>query len=215
MKRKKLKPEVEAEVLVLSRRRCCLCFGLERGLDLKAGQIAHLDRDPGNNSLDNLAYLCLTHHDQYDSRASQSKGMTPLEVRRYRRELHEAIGALWRQPGVLAIEKDDVAVSGRYVRDGEFSNAELQVMLMPDGAVRVTGLAYWGLTREFGPNMGTLDFRADLVDGKAVFVDARVAEDEYRIELTFHAQGLTAAEQYALGYFGMNVSFEGQYRRVS
>jgi hypothetical protein len=59
----------------------------------KKGQIAHLDRDPSHNDPDNLAFLCLEHHDQYDSRPSQSKGLTPEEVKRYRAALPTALAA--------------------------------------------------------------------------------------------------------------------------
>jgi hypothetical protein len=65
---------IEKEVLLLCRRRCCICFGLYHDLGVKAGQVAHLDHDSTNNDLDNLAFLCLIHHDQYDSTTSQSKG---------------------------------------------------------------------------------------------------------------------------------------------
>jgi hypothetical protein len=54
---------------------------------VKQGQIAHLDKDPSNNALDNLAFLCLAHHDQYDSSTRQSKGLTIEEVKHYRTEL--------------------------------------------------------------------------------------------------------------------------------
>lgn len=57
----------------------------------KKGQIAHLDRNPANNELDNLAWLCFDHHDQYDSRTSQSKGLTIGEVKRYRGQLYQAV----------------------------------------------------------------------------------------------------------------------------
>ena len=53
----------------------------------KKGQIAHLDRDPANNKLDNLAFLCLEHHDQYDVKPSQAKGLRPAEVKAYRADL--------------------------------------------------------------------------------------------------------------------------------
>jgi hypothetical protein len=74
-------------VLAASRRRCCWCFALQRDDAQKRGQLAHLDRDPSNNSPDNLAFFCLEHHDQYDSRTSQSKGLTIDEAKRYRAEL--------------------------------------------------------------------------------------------------------------------------------
>ncbi len=91
MVRKKVPQSVEANVLVSSRRRCCLCFGLRRDLGEKGGQIAHLDHNNENNSEENLAFLCLEHHDQYDSRTSQSKNYTISEVKRYRSELYSAV----------------------------------------------------------------------------------------------------------------------------
>jgi len=89
--RRRIPAEIEESVLVLSRRRCCLCFGLNRDLAIKQGQIAHLDGRPDNNDLDNLAFMCLEHHDQYDTRTSQSKGLTAREAKRFRKDLHEVI----------------------------------------------------------------------------------------------------------------------------
>lgn len=87
MDRSSLPKQVETKVLRLSKRRCCLCFGLNSDLDQKKGQIAHLDKNPSNNSLNNLAFLCLEHHDSYDSKTSQSKNFTMPEVKQYRAEL--------------------------------------------------------------------------------------------------------------------------------
>lgn len=83
----------ETEVLRKSGRRCCVCFGLYRHLGVKRGQIAHLDHNPANSTIDNLAFLCIEHHDQYDSRTSQSKGLTLHEVKSYRTELYQAMEA--------------------------------------------------------------------------------------------------------------------------
>jgi len=85
--RKKAPDDVVADIVTACRRRCCICFGLRNDDNEKRGQIAHLDRDPANNAIDNLAFLCLEHHDQYDSRTSQSKGLTIDEVKRYRTAL--------------------------------------------------------------------------------------------------------------------------------
>ena len=89
MARKIVSERAQAELLTLCRRRCCICFGLDRDVTVKTGQIAHLDRNAANSDLDNLAFLCLPHHDQYDSRARQSKGFKIDEVKAYRRELYE------------------------------------------------------------------------------------------------------------------------------
>jgi DNA-binding MarR family transcriptional regulator len=90
-RRKKTGPGVEAAILIRSRRRCCVCFGLNRDVEIKSGQIAHLDGDRSNNTEDNLAFLCLPHHDHYDSRTSQSKNFTIEEVKSYRAELYDQV----------------------------------------------------------------------------------------------------------------------------
>lgn len=89
--RKKLPPHVETEILTRSRRKCCLCYFLDRDDGVKQGQIAHLDDDPGNNDPDNLCFLCLPHHDAYDSTTRQSKGYKEDEVKLHRNRLYEHI----------------------------------------------------------------------------------------------------------------------------
>lgn len=89
--RKHIPIDVEIELLSKSRRRCCVCFGLHGDFDPKPGQFAHLDKTRKNSTLTNLAWLCLEHHDQYDSVTSQTKGLKPHEVKLYRDELYSAI----------------------------------------------------------------------------------------------------------------------------
>jgi hypothetical protein len=90
-KRKAIPQATQDELLMRCARRCCLCFGLNADFEEKSGQIAHLDHDASNDDIDNLAWLCLEHHDQYDGRTSQSKGLTMGEIRRYRAELYQAV----------------------------------------------------------------------------------------------------------------------------
>jgi hypothetical protein len=92
-RRPKVPKPAETSVLLASGRRCALCFGLYGDASVKPGQIAHLDRNPHNNAPDNLAFLCLPHHDQYDSKSRQSKGLTPDEVKAYRVHLREFVKA--------------------------------------------------------------------------------------------------------------------------
>lgn len=87
MARKPIPQDVQANVLVAARRRCCICYGLHRDIQIKQGQIAHLDQNSANASEDNLVFLCMVHHDQYDSTTRQSKNLTEKEVRLYRNEL--------------------------------------------------------------------------------------------------------------------------------
>jgi hypothetical protein len=86
--------KIQTELLRLSRRRCCLCFGLKRDIEQKDGQIAHLDRNSRNNVLENLVWLCLPHHDEYDTVRRQTKRLTTGEVTSYRDELYQKLAEL-------------------------------------------------------------------------------------------------------------------------
>jgi hypothetical protein len=55
---------------------------------VRRGHIAHLNRDSSDSKFDNLVFLCLVHHDEYDSKPSQSKGFSVSEVREYRDRLY-------------------------------------------------------------------------------------------------------------------------------
>jgi len=59
---------------------------------VKKGQIAHLDHDRNNNAASNLAFLCFDHHDEFDSRTSQSKGLQRAEIETHREELYYTFG---------------------------------------------------------------------------------------------------------------------------
>ncbi len=98
---------VEASVLTKSARRCALCFGLDGDLTRKKGQIAHIDKDPSNAREENLVYLCVEHHDEYDSTTRQSKGITADELRTYKQALTDAIlrGDHRRQTGAISISE--------------------------------------------------------------------------------------------------------------
>jgi len=96
--RRRISPRVETLVATLSHRRCCLCVFLEGRDEVRKGQIAHLNGDCMDNRLENLAWLCLDHHDDYDSRTSQSKGLTEGELRHWRDQLlrkYEGPDATW------------------------------------------------------------------------------------------------------------------------
>jgi hypothetical protein len=87
-KRKSIPKEIETKIFSKSRRRCCICFHINNDFDVKQGQIAHLDGNNENWKFENLAFLCLEHHDQYDSKTSQSKNYTIQEVKHYREKLY-------------------------------------------------------------------------------------------------------------------------------
>jgi hypothetical protein len=78
-------------VLDRSRRRCALCVHFDNDYGQKEGQIAHLDRDRSNSAEDNLAYLCLPHHDDYDTKRRQTKNLIISEVKTARDRLYAYI----------------------------------------------------------------------------------------------------------------------------
>lgn len=86
--RRRPKRSIEKDVVVSSRRRCCLCVFLLDRTDPRKGQIAHLNHDRSDSTFENLVYLCLEHHDEYDSQTSQSKGFLLEEVLEYRDRLY-------------------------------------------------------------------------------------------------------------------------------
>lgn len=89
--RKKISIAVESQVLIQSRRRCCLCFHFNGDIGMKNGQIAHINRDRDDNEETNLAFLCFEHHDNYDSIRSQSKGITTSELTHAKKTLYETL----------------------------------------------------------------------------------------------------------------------------
>ena len=91
-KRKPIPQETQEKVLLSSRRRCTFCFGFKGDKEEKLqGQIAHVDRNASKADFENLVYLCMEHHDRYDLKASQSKGLTEGEALAYRSILYTYI----------------------------------------------------------------------------------------------------------------------------
>ena len=91
LKRIKISDDDETKLLIKSRRRCALCFGLENDCREKNGQIAHIDKNRRNPDINNLAFLCFDHHDRYDSSSSQSKGIKKKELIKHRDNLYNYI----------------------------------------------------------------------------------------------------------------------------
>lgn len=102
--RKKIPAKVEKQLLLKSRRRCCLCFWLDGVDEVVKGQIAHLDQDASNNNFDNLAFLCFEHHDEYDSRPNVSKGLQQPEVEQWRDELYKEMEYRFRSVRTRKVE---------------------------------------------------------------------------------------------------------------
>jgi hypothetical protein len=72
-------PVVVADVLFAADHTCCVCN--ESGMPV---QIHHIDDDPANNALDNLAVLCLVDHDRTMTRGGFGRHLLSAEVILYR-----------------------------------------------------------------------------------------------------------------------------------
>lgn len=109
MTRKPIPPVVQADVVISSRRRCPLCVFLDDNESERPGQIAHLNGDHSDNRFENLTWLCLEHHDKFDSTTSQTKNYTQVEVRNYRDRLYQRYAA-------SDYSQEDVTLTREYLR---------------------------------------------------------------------------------------------------
>jgi hypothetical protein len=196
----------------MSRRRCALCFGLHRNAQIKRGQIAHVDGDRTNNAIANLVYLCLEHHEEYDSTSRQAKGITPTELKKYRSELQVAIESEWaKAPPIITPTADPWASrTGHYVLEDGANSAEFQINHLGNGVMQVTGFGLW--QGQTSANSGSLDFVSELRENRLYFAD-RAGNDWYNLELQVGPTTLQVVESSASSYHGMNVTFAGTYHR--
>jgi hypothetical protein len=173
-----------------------------------------LDHDSSNSVQDNLVFLCLNHHDQYDSTTRQSKNLTQAEVRYYRDELERQIEAAWKEPVVFHITPlfDLTDISGHYVWEAGNSSAELDIEAIGNNIVLVTGLALWGTKNPYGPHIGQLDFKAPLQENILHFKDVHT---KYEITIRFERDGILVSEINSQSQFGLNVAFEGEFSKAA
>jgi len=161
--RKKINSDTEATVLEESGRRCCICFGLNQDLGVKKGQIAHLDKNNENNILDNLAWLCLEHHDMYDSKTSQSKNFTIKEVKKYREDLKERIIVTKKNPQNIS---NNLTLRPEEYKEVETRNSIIEVL--PEYGT----INKYNIVNKLGLSIKTVErILIDLIQEKQVRVD--------------------------------------------
>jgi hypothetical protein len=223
MARRPVPKDVQAAVLLASRRRCCVCFGLNRDTGLKTGQIAHIDRSSSNNMPDNLAFLCFVHHDAYDSKTSQSKNITEYEIKAFRSELTSALSLAFAQEiafgeAVVTPEEMNQMIDGHYVRadDSGTSSAEIVISRIASRyrQYHVSGSALWGLQRQAGPNVGEFDLVMELRDQKFIPTGEAGVAEKHKINIIIEGDRLLVSEENWLGAYGMNVHFGGEYEKA-
>lgn len=113
----------------------------------------------------------------------------------------------------LAGNPDD-RVAGRYVRSARDEKAEITVLATENaGHYQVTGTAFWGTNREWGPNVGELDFTSKLNGDTIIFEDGDSGRG-YSVLIEFKDGMAEVVEKNWLGVHGMNVTFNGSYKRI-
>ena len=115
MKRKPTPRTIAHAVFTKSRRRCALCYYWDGDGSWKKGHLAHIDRDPSRNAEENLAFLCLEHHDTYDSKSRQTKGILPDELQTAKKYLEDQVAkdflALVKRPSSTQLSTQSSGVS--------------------------------------------------------------------------------------------------------
>lgn len=221
MTRKSIPEKTVTEVLLKSRRRCCICFGLNRDTSLKLGQIAHLDRDSSNASVGNLAFLCLEHHDEYDSATSQRKGLSKKEVEAFRDELHSSVFNSFQQKvkfGFVELPPED-PYAGRWIRVGSGDNSsEINIISLPENVEGnaqyfISGFAIRRGLKPEATNIGNLEELGEMYEDGIIEVSCRHVEG-HTAYLRFVDDLLLVTEEGDSTVYGFGVTLEGTYKRA-
>jgi hypothetical protein len=75
--RKPVPTEIASQVLLANRHACCVCQKIQV-------QLHHIDDNPANNDPENLAVLCLSHHNQASMQIGLSRKLRPQDIRHYK-----------------------------------------------------------------------------------------------------------------------------------
>ncbi len=174
-KAKRRPPTKEVEVAVLSkcRRRCALCYTYEDNdrADLQ-GQLAHISEDRSDSSEENLAYLCLRHHDWYDTKRSQSKGIPEGELRIAKKRLEEYCSFQGRHgtvQGSVEFEQDSIP----------FNDTDCAMLIQQ--------------MKEIAEVTGAISVKGDTAGGTKIQVEMD-ANDIARLLRSFHRGDLAALQ---------------------
>ena len=133
-KRKKIPPQIKETLLNLNAGVCCVCRS--RGLGVN---FHHIDENPSNNALDNIAVLCVKDHDAHHRPEAYSVNHRELgaeKIKAYKVEWEAFILETQKEnPRVLAVVNtygsDDNVIGMRLLFQTENSKIVLQRMFNP------------------------------------------------------------------------------------
>jgi len=112
--------------------------------------------------------------------------------------------------GLTALMADNILKVGTYSWYQGGATASLTVHKDSANGYGISGEAYYGKSRKFGPNMGDLSFTGFLKNGKLVYREGK-GEDAYFLTLTVRKDGSFDISEKGFPPFGHNVSFSGHY----
>ena len=112
--------------------------------------------------------------------------------------------------GLSVLMADNMLKVGTYSWFGGGSTASLTVNKDRANGYGISGQAYYGMSRKFGPNMGDLSFTGFLKKGKLVYTEGK-GEDAYVLILKVREDGSFDIKEQGLPPFGHNVRFEGHF----
>jgi len=92
--REKIPPKIESQILLANKHACCICQKMHV-------QIHHIDGNPNNNDISNLAILCIEHHDLASMKGGMTKKLNPDDIRKYKIEWEKKC-----EMDILALARD-------------------------------------------------------------------------------------------------------------
>ena len=152
--RVKIPPDLEAEIIYRSDFTCCICR-----IRWKGTQIHHIDGDPSNNDLKNLALLCLQCHNDTQIKGGFGRKLTSNIVIRFRNEWYETVEEIRQQVKenkIRQLSEGTIGVSSSVEQERiELNNQEIETISTNDQINELIGR----LCRTLGIKRTMLDFQ--------------------------------------------------------
>ncbi len=98
-KRLAIDPQIAAQIQYLSDRTCCICQAPGKPI-----QIHHLDENPSNGAMENLAVLCIECHDRTQQKGGFGRQLDQLQIAVFRDEWYKRIAERRRRADEQATE---------------------------------------------------------------------------------------------------------------
>ena len=94
--RQKIPTKIESQILLANKQACCIC-------QKSYVQIHHIDEDPSNSKLSNLAVLCIEHHNLASMKGGMTRKLKPHAIKEYKKEWEKKC-----EIDILALARDRI-----------------------------------------------------------------------------------------------------------